>query len=664
MKKWTTALILSGMIALSIPAFVNTNITAEAQTSVITNTLKDTNLSSGSVTISNSRLKDKLKSILNLSSADELKADSLINSTIFNNSDSSKNLKSLDLSSTGITDITELRQFIWPKDLVAINLADNGITAEDFSKIKMFESYKSGDAIQISSKNETYTIYASGTQLDSENLSGTVSLKSINLMFNDIDLEQISSDLSTTKYLFGLQGTSLWDENNLVLSSEIDKVKYYFNSSQIGIMITGTLKKNGITVPAFTCGEITTLLDSDDLGSVDFSFSDSSYYNGWNFKKSYKVIDVYLSNPIAIERGEIFCLPDKNLVANPSNQVSTEIKGNPNTSKVGSYTFYIKARYGNLYRDIKFEYHVVDTTAPIIVYSGENIVDFSKNKEEDFNYFQNINTKDNNDTINETKIVHTTLSEDEVLASNYKTPNIIIAVTNLDFTTLSQGTPYFIKYFCTDESGNSAESITRYVNIVEHALDSLILRCNTKETITGNEIILEVKPESDIDMSKYSGYTFEYKWYVDGKNMGTTTGDFNAKSTQTFTFDSIGMKEIKVELTATKEGSQKILLTSNTLYLEISAKVDNTQIILISFAVAVLLIIIFFSVRVIIKVRRSKKNITQKSSTSSLKSNNTHSVSNSTRPSITIIQGVNPRNQGSGGNVNTRPPENDGSDKV
>lgn len=659
MKKWTTTLVLSGILALSMPLFVgvNTPITADAS-NVVESALRDTARDSGSVKFSNSVLESRLKSLLGLASTDELKSDSLITSNIYNNANATKSLKSLDLSNTGITDITELRQFVWPKTLEAINLANNGITEADFDKIKQFETYTSGETITISANGETYDIYASGTLNEDNTVSESVSLKNINLMFNDINLNQISSDLSNTKYLFGLQGVDTWDENSLVLSSEYSNVKFYFRSNDFSI-ISGRLNKNNLdTTPEFTqnFGVVTTLLDSDDLGSVNFSFSGIAYYKDWSFSKSYKVIDVKLNSPVKLERRSMFTLADHQITTRPSNKVTTTIIGNPDTSRVGTNSFYLKVQYEGRYRDIELPYQVVDTTPPVLSFRGSETTYWSKNKP--FDYTQGITAMDSSiDSITEPTIKKTTKKENEVLSSDYATPNMITIVTNLDVTTLSGSTPYFIKYFCTDQSGNSATPITRYVYIQEQALDTIVLRCNSESTIIDSEIVLEVKPDSNIQMDNYSGFTYKYIWYVDGKHAYTTTGDFNAKSTQTLVFETLGMKEIRVDLVATKDG-ETIKLSSNTLYLDISAKIDNTMIVLISFSVAVLLIIMFFSIRVIIKVRKSKKTVSKKSSTSSYKGAST----NSTKPNITIIQGVNPRDQGSGGNSNSRPPENGGHD--
>ncbi len=655
MKKWTTTIVLSGILALSMPMVTRFQPFEVHASSVITNTLNETTLSSGSVRLSNHTLESKLKSLLGLSSTDELTADSLITSNVYNNSDPTKSLKSLDLSNTGITDITELRQFIWPKSLVAINLSNNGITKADFDKIKDFENYQNGDTITITANGESYDIYASGTQNDDGTISTSVSLSNINLMFNDINLSLISSnDLENSKYLFGIQGTSTWDENDLVLSSEINNVTYYFRSNDFNI-IKGSMTKNSIEVP-FTLGKITTLIESDDLGSVDFSFSNTTYYKDWSFKREYKVINVTLNSPVEIERRTLFHLEDNKINAVPKGSVTTQIINNYDTSKIGEYTFFVRAKYGNLTRDISLPYKVIDTTAPVLEYKGSSVTYWSKNKK--FDYRQGITATDSSDEITAISETKTSKAESEIIASDYSfQKNTIVVVTNLDVTKLSGNTPYFIKYFCTDQSGNSAEPITRYVFVQEQALDTIVLRCNTKDTTVDSEIVLEVKPDNNIEMSNYSGFTYEYEWYVDGKFVSKTSGDFNAKSTKTFTFDSIGMKGIRVDLVA-KKGTETIKLSSETLYLDISAKIDNTTIVLISFAVALLLIIMFFSIRIIIKVRRSKKKITKKASTSSYKGSNT----NPNKPNITIVQGVNPRNQGSGGNINDRPPESSGND--
>lgn len=669
MKKWTTTIILSGVLALATPVFHGANTFDQhgfrSNLGVVTQTLNETTTTANEgIRFSNKTLESKLKSILGLSSTENLSSDSLINSPIFNNSDSSKNLRCLDLSNTGIKDICELRQFIWPQTLNYINLAGNNISNADFEKIKLFDTYTAGNVINITANGESYDIFVSGMQIEDNNISDSITISNINLMLNDINLSNLSnSDLNNSKYLFGVQGISNLDSSNLIFKSEMTNAKYYFKDSDLPF-ISYSLEKNNIS-KNFLINSVSPLSIDDDFGSISLSLS-LTYYKDWKYKNTFYLIDIQLSDSVSIERKSPFSLSDITITKSPKEYgITTKVVGEPDTSKVGLYTFYLRATYvatkenKTLERDIEFNYSVKDTTPPKLSVKGSDTIYWSKNK--NFDFSQGITALDSGDAITEISTIKTAISEGEIDPANYTTRNQITVVTNLDITKLSEeNKPYFIKYFCTDASGNSAEVITRHVYIEEQALDTLVLRCNSSQTIVDEEIVLEIKPDNNIKMENYSGFTFEYKWYVDGKYMYTTTGDFNAKSTQTFTFDSIGMKEVKVELTAKKD-SQEILLTSDTLYLEISAKIDNTQIVLISFAVAVLLIIMFFSIRVIVKVRKSKKTITKKSSTTPFNGSGT---SNANKPNITIIQGVNPRNQGSGGNANSRPPENGGSDML
>lgn len=669
MKKWTTTLILSGMLALTTPFFGGADIFNQQDThltsNIVTQALNDTTMEqSEGIRFSNKTLENRLRTILGLSATDTLGSDSLINSSVFNNVDSSKNLRCLDLSNTGIKDICELRQFIWPQTLNYINLAGNNISSSDFEKIKLFDTYTAGNTISITANGESYNIYVSGMQLDDGNISNSITISNINLMLNDINLSSLSlSDLNDSKYLFGVQGLSNLDSSNLLFKSEMANAKYYFKDNDF-TLISYRLEKNNVS-KTFLLNSISPLSIDDDFGSILLTLTNSSYYKDWKYKNTFYLIEVKLSNTVTIERKTPFSLSSISIEKSPKEYgLSTKVVGEPNTSTEGTHTFYLRTTYisslesKTLERDIEFNYVVKDTTAPTLSVKGSDTIYWSKNK--NFDFSQGVTALDSGDAITEIRTIKTSVAESEINNSDYSAKNQITVVTNLDITKLSEESkPYFIKYFCTDKSGNSAEVITRHVYVEEQALDTIVLRCNTKQTIVDEEIVLEIKPDNNIKMENYADFSFEYKWYVDGKYMYTTTGDFNAKSTQTFTFDSIGMKEVKVELTATKD-SQTILLTSETLYLDISAKIDNTQIVLISFAVAVLLIIMFFSIRVIIKVRKSKNNITKKSPTTSFKGGST----NSSKPNITIIQGVNPRNQGSGGNINSRPPENGGSDMM
>lgn len=667
MKKWTGAIILCGALTLgamgTIPHIPRMNVSA----STFVNTLRDGegSVSSGEVHISNAKLESRLRRLLGIDSATPLKSDSIINSSKYSNADTSAIETSLDLSGLGLSSITELCQFEWPETLVSINLAHNNIGNEELDGVLNFCSYESGQAVSIGDVENPQTIFVPS------NLKEII--KKVNLSFNNIDLSKISSStLETEKYIWGFQGlngifTPSTESNSsfkLATLDELSKAQYYFRDTDFSF-VTGSISVDGYKTSSLneklkTVVEIAKEFGTGDIKIVLSGQPQNGYYKTWSKTLEFTSFKAELLDTIVIERNQkMLKLPEGVINVTPST-LKFEIVGNPNTKVVGDHIFNIKITKKDSSgavlqeRYLQLPYTIVDTTRPVISLVGESSILWSKNKEFNFSEYT-ATAEDSGDSIDYVTIETTTKAESELNDNDYKTPNTITCVTNLDVTTLSNETPYYIKYYCTDSSGNSAIPITRYVYIQEQALDTIVLRSNTKDLIKDTEITLEIKPDSNIPMENYSGYTFEYQWFVDGKLTYTTTGDsINAKSTRTFTFDTTGIKEIKVKLTAKKDGSPTINVSSKTLYLDITAKINNTQIIIISCSIAILLIISFFSIRVIIKTRRAKKGIAKKTKTSTYPPQQKAPQQN--KPNITIIQGTNPN--GDGGNVNSRPPEN------
>lgn len=656
MKKWTTALVLCGAIAICSPLATPLTVYSSPCTNISVSSLKEgeAGISSTEVFISNSNLEARLKSLLGLGSEDKLKTDSFINSSTYSNTDTTTIKTSLDLSNLELSNISELCQFVWPETLASINLAGNNFGNDELTSVLNFCSYSSGQSITIGSGETAKTIFVASNLKDI--------IKNINLSFNSIDLNQLSpATLENEKYIWGVQGFDNLSASGLATSSELSLAQYYFRASDFNF-VTGNLLVDGTVYSTFNekLNQVVNIASEYGNGKITINLSGqpktaTGYYTSWSKSIEYTAFSLELLDSVVIERNQkIFELNSGIINISPSS-LGYQIIGNPTTRSVGTHTFNIRVYDSNgQTRVLQFPYTVVDTTSPTLSLVGANTIYWSKNKAFDFDKYT-ATANDSGDSINYLLSYQTDKSESELNADDYTTPNAIIRVTNLDITKLSgDTTPYYIKYFCTDSSGNSATPITRYIYIQEQALDTIVLRSNTKDLILDDEITLEVKPDSNIEMSNYQGFTFEYKWYVDGKLEYTTKGDsINAKSTQTFIFDSTGLKEVKVVLVA-KNDTNTIEIQSEILYLDIVPKIDNTQIIIISCSIAILLIILFFSIRVIIKTRRAKKGIAKKAKTSSYTPQ--PKAPQQSKPSITIVQGSNPNNNG--GNINTRPPEN------
>lgn len=630
-------MLLTGVLALGTPIVCENNYFNITPTNAIstidrysfnesyTNVLRG---ETDTVTLTNPVLEARLRTILGIESNEPLRVNSMITSVKFQG----KNC--LDLSNTGITDIRELCQFMWPDTLVAINLASNGITNSDLNNISSFMSATTGTTFTMGTGENAKTI---STVSD---ISST--LLQVNLCFNNFDLSALSSsDLNNEKYLWGVQRLSYLDSTKLILNNELsaNKVLYYFRDSDYNYL-SPVLKRNG-SDKGFTPRVVSGFTDDGILGEIDIKIggvttSATGYYSGWSVSENFSVFTISLKNTLTVERKDPFPNITDKVLLSPEISASVKIIGNPNTKEIGANTVNVRVTASNgLTRVVPLQYTVVDTTAPVLKLVGPQTIYWSRNTNFDDSKYNCIAID----------------SGDEIPFSE------ITVTTNLDVKILSGKNPYKITYSYTDKGGNEAQPITRLVYVQEQALDTIILRCNTKQTLSGREIELEVKPDSNIPMNEYTGFTYEYKWYVNGVLQGTTTGDNNAKSIKTMIFDTIGLKEVKAVLVA-KNGSQVIEVTSETLYLDVQSGVDNTQIIIISCSIAILLIIAFFAIRVIVKAKRARKGVAKKSKPS--KKNDPTKVS---RPQITIVSGENPNNYGGsgsgGGNSMNRLPEND-----
>lgn len=650
MKKWTTALLLTGVMAMTTPIFTgdinfkNTHTDSYVTTvsgrhtfdTPYINTLMGDN---DEVKLSNPVLENRLRTLLSTPAEEKLKVNSIItNPKYYNESDPTNAERNcLDLSGTGIRDLTELSQFTWPETLVAINMAGNGLTNDDFSRLQTFVGYTAGTKINLGTATEPKEITVAS------NLGSII--KSVNLCFNDLDLTALStSTLNNEKYIYGVQGISHLDDTKLILNSELDKTKYYFRQNDLNF-ISPLLKRNGVSL-SYTIGTLKGFTDDGILGEIESTIggvtsSTSGYYHGWSETEGFSAFVISSSKDIVVERKSPFSIPSDTIInISPEISATYQVIGNPETRTIGEKTLNIRVNASNgLSRVVSLKYYVKDTTAPVLQLVGAKTIYWSKNKAFDFNKYT-CACVDSGDKINESDI---------------------IMETNLDVTKLTDKTPYYIKYNYTDAGGNSATEVIRYVYIQEQALDTIYVRSNTKDTFTDTDIVLEVKPDDNIPMKDYEGFTFTYKWYVNGVLEYTTTGDFNARSTQSFIFDSVGLKEVKVVLTA-KKGTQVIEVDSEILYLDITMGMSNTKLIIIACSVAIILCIAFFSIRVIIKSRRAKLGISKKSSKPSKKSK--AKPDDTKKQQITIISGVNPNNPNGfnggsgGGNQMTRLPDN------
>ncbi len=643
MKKWIPAVALCILSTMGIASYGNIKAKDDYVSPVTISTTHNYDYKSGyfytlrgdtdEVKLTNPTLEAKLKTLLGLNTDAKLLVNSIMSNPSYHNPDNptKADITCLDLSNTGIKDITELAQFAWPTTLKSINLAGNGLTNADFEKVKTFVSLKAGTSIPFG--ETTITSVSDYSAI----------INSINLCFNEINLSNVSSaDLNNQKYIYGIQGVNNLDPSGLIQTSEMENVKYFVRLDDLNF-ISPSIKRNNADILEFN--EVKTLHESSNLGKVDINIkgvttSPTGYYNTWEQSTSFSMFTITLDPNFTIERRS----QRHDLIANAIT-VSLEINanisiiGNPDTYSIGKKTLNVRVvSDDNKTRIVQLQYTVVDTIRPVITLVGPKIVYWSKNKAFDHNKYT-CTVSDSGDPLN----------------------SFLQMETDLDETKISPAdTPYTITYKAVDKAGNAAIPVVRYVYIQEQALDTINLRSNTTSLVTGNDITLEIKPDDNIPMEDYEGFTFEYRWYVDDVLEGTTQGDFNGKSTKSFIFKTPGMREVRVELSA-KKGTQLIEVSSSVLYLDIEVGVNNNQILIIATSIAILLIILVITVITFIKYKRAKGGHYSKRSKPTTKKKKVDTKPD--RPQITIIQGVNPNgtlggnNGGGGGNTLDRKPE-------
>ncbi len=568
----------------------------------------------------------------------------------------------LDLSNTGITDITELVQFEFPSTLQGINLAHNGITNEHLANISNFLTCNiAGGTITVGSA--TFDIRSDFSTI----------IKKVNLNDNNIDLTTIQSNhLSNEKFIFGLQQLGTPHLSGLVLDGEI-KPYYYIRDTGTASdehYFTYTFKYELSTDAdkrvSIAYNQVTSLMDNlttlygnntDKISLEVKSIPDSTtaYFKNYTYSVEFIHFSLELDEDFTVERQDML---DLKVSSNGQIQTGSPIilKGfgdnsgikvsydNASTSHV---TNSIYKNYVNITiekdeqkRVIPLEFKVVDTVKPVILLIGNKYAYSSQNKE-----------------YNDPGVIayDPATSQDE---SGDDYTQQVVKTSNLDVTKLGV---YTITYTVTDIAGNTT-SITRTVEIKERVLDRIVLRTNTQELKDGADIILSIQPEAGIDISNYKD--IQYYWYINNTLFQKTLGDSaTGASTITIVGDASANQQIYVKMIATqKADNATIELYSDRLDLILESSLDNNETLILAAAVAVLAIILTITIIALVKYTKGKKRTHYRKSSKKAKKgkekmdNHNNNVEIQVFKDYTGVQGGS--NGEGGGNSNFRPPEN------
>ena len=570
----------------------------------------------------------------------------------------------LDLSNTGVTDISELVQFEFPSTLQGINLAHNGITNEHLTNLSNFLTCNiAGGTITVG--NTTFEIKSDFSTI----------IKKVNLNDNNIDLTTIQSNhLSNEKLIFGLQQLSTPHSSGLVLEGEMKPYYYirntgtasdehYFTYSFKYELSTDADKRISIAY-----NQVTSLMDNlktiygnntDKITLEVKSVPDSStaYFKDYSYNVEFIHFSLALNEEFAVERQDMLDLKVssdgkiqegspiilKGFGDNSGIKVSYD---NASTSHVtnNKYKNYVNITIekGSQKRTIALEFKVIDTVKPVIVLIGNEYAYSSQNKE-----------------YNDPGVIaYDPAAVGDESGDDYTQQ--VVKTSDLDVTKLGV---YTITYTVTDIAGNST-SIKRTVEIKERVLDRIILRTNSQELKDGADIILSIQPEAGIDISNYKD--IQYYWYINNTLFQKTLGDSTTgASTITIVGDASANQQIYVKMVATqKADNATIELYSDRLDLILETSLSNNETLVLAAAVAVLVIILTITIVALVKYSKGKKRTHYRKSKSSKKAkqgkekmdNYNNNADIQVFKDYTGVQGG--TNGEGGGNTNFRPPEN------
>jgi len=553
------------------------------------------------VNIQSTVLKNKLLDLLGKESTDKLYADDFMINDHYKavtapDPDSGVDVTTaerncLDLSNTGIVDITELIQFEFPTTLKAIDLSGNGITNEHLNQLSIVSnmSYET-------TPTYTYTTSFSTTILDVR-CNFFVNLEKINLSINNIELSDV--DLTSNVYntfIFGVQNLPDYGTSTLIPTHESGNAKYYLRSTDTAYLTitTNITYEDGTSEPISTIyNTIAPLINTSKIGEYQIKIQNppltaSGYFHGLDKILTFNLFKISIDPSFTIERRDFFIIPKDRVTVEGLGTIGQDYDINTNVTKestqeVGTKnaTIVVSTTDGRT-RNVTLGIKVIDTTAPIITLEGGSVTYLSRNNEFiDPGY----TATDNGEPITSLVVVDT---------SNLK---------------IFQNGVYQITYNVTDRYGNKATEVVRTIKVEEHVLDRITIKCLTETPTQGKNIEFEISPNSGINIADYKD--FEYKVYLDGIIFQTIKGDSaTGKAYFTLNLSDINLATLKASLVVTRTtDNTKMEVISQPYNLEL-AKAENPlqdNLLLIGGGIAgIVLIIILFSAG----IRKSKKGKT------------------------------------------------------
>lgn len=548
------------------------------------------------VTIHNEKLKSAIYTLLGKEETDKLYSDDFLVHDNYKTREETdpdtditrlvSNKNCLDLSGTGVTDITDLVQFEFPETLQAIDLSDNNMTNTDISKLANF--------LNLNTESNPIVIGENTLEIRS-NFDNII--KKVNLLFNKLNLSTLDvNHLTNSKIIYGIQNLNEIDSSGIITSDEIE-AEYYINSNDCHYFSFSFLNPLGENTHKHDA--VYDLVDDSEFGEFSISIqsipnSETNYFNGFSKSYNFRQISIAIDDNFSVERKSLFELPIDQVkikgvdTTDPYFNITYR---NASTNEVGTSSVLVTLDLGYTKRTFALDFNVVDTTKPVLSLKGQSVMYLSKNRE-----FVDPGCTG-------------TDSGDDISTRIEKSGTV-------DFTKI--GT-YYITYNLVDLAGNSADPITRKVIVEEAVLDKINVRYTDEQLFTNKEIHLVVEPDANVPSSNYHKYSYE--WYINDVFFISTTGDnVTGKSITTITPDKTGTYEIKVVMTAyQKADGTRIVVESETLFLDVELQMSDDTALIIASAVAVLLILAIVITIYIIKHKKAKKKISKKSNPSTPK---------------------------------------------
>lgn len=512
----------------------------------------------------------------------------------------------LDLSNTGVKDITQLCQFEFPSTLKGINLASNGITNDHLASISNFLTYQSSQKVQYMQQEITCRT----------NMAEIV--KIINLNDNMIDLHTTSSTyLDNTKLFFGVQMINNLHSSELLQEGEMSPCYYIRDNTDLTVFKfehkyelctnQNMLVQNvyGVVTDIIKPGEV----DKHWLSIGSVENSPTAYFKESTWNKEFIVFNLYMHPDFKIERlsfinfkvnadgtlGEDSPIVLKGFGDNSNVKVqcattetfAKKITEDPSKPDAHKNIVNITITYGTSSRTLPVEYIVIDTIAPVIKLIGSHHVYASVGRDYiDLGATAYDPAIPNGDRLE---------GEDLIVTSN---EHIAVKEDTLGI--------YTVTYTATDYAGNTTTA-TRIVEIQPKALDRVFIRTDTTELLVGEEIVLVAYLEDGLKISNFS--SIKYEWFVDGNKFITTTADMSSGTSVTTYIPTDNKKHtFSVKVIALQKGDpdNPIEVTSSTpLILDISKGTSSNDMVILAVGIAVLIIIIIIAIITFIKYKKS-----------------------------------------------------------